>query len=241
MSAFRADLRDVGALAGVQRRAEPRGSRVSAISESSPSPRFPLRSGTGRSSRARRPHRSDPNAQPGPALGAGPPSLTLTAVAPPATGSTVSVISVLLARAASICSTPRKSPFSIVAAAGPNDRARPVADAPMRPTAAHLTRTVIEAHRRASPSITRVWPTSGSGRRGGSSTSRTPPRTTSRVHLLRQAGGGRRRGEPDRPPRRALLRDPEPVPVHERAPDGRAVRARRRAARTSTPRRPSRR
>ena len=49
-----------------------------------------------------------------------------------------------------------------------------------------------------------------------------------RVHLLREAGGRRRRGEPDRPPRRALLRDPQPLPVHERPPDGRPLRARRR-------------
>ena len=45
------------------------------------------------------------------------------------------------------------------------------------------------------------------------------------MHLLHQAGRGRRRGEPDRPPRRALLRDPQPLPVHERPPDGGAVRA----------------
>ena len=56
------------------------------------------------------------------------------------------------------------------------------------------------------------------------------------VHLLRQAGRGRRRGEPDRPPRRALLRDPQPVPVHERAPDGRPLRRTSARSPTSTPR-----
>ena len=37
--------------------------------------------------------------------------------------------------------------------------------------------------------------------------------------------------EPHRPPRRALLRDPQPVPVHQRPPDGRPLRAHRDAAR----------
>ena len=46
-----------------------------------------------------------------------------------------------------------------------------------------------------------------------------------RVHLLRRhrGGTGARRQEPDRRTRRALLRDPQQVSVHERPPDGGAL------------------
>jgi MOSC domain-containing protein YiiM len=47
------------------------------------------------------------------------------------------------------------------------------------------------------------------------------------VRVLREARAGRRPGGADRPSGRSLLRDPQPLPVHERSPDGDAVRAHR--------------
>src|SRR5437870_3978896 len=49
------------------------------------------------------------------------------------------------------------------------------------------------------------------------------------MHLLRAAAGRRRPREPDPGPQRAHLRDPQPLSVQQRAPDGGAPRAHRRA------------
>ena len=54
------------------------------------------------------------------------------------------------------------------------------------------------------------------------------------LHLLREAGRRRRRPRADRPPRRALLRAAQPLPVLERPPDGRALPPRRRRPASST-------
>src|SRR5436190_978072 len=51
---------------------------------------------------------------------------------------------------------------------------------------------------------------------------------TARLRLLRRRGRGRR-GEADRPARRAGLRAAEQVPLLERPPDGRGLSPRRRA------------